>query len=95
MYNFYEFLTEDDKSKRRWKNLKDNRMNLEPEEREKVLKAGAVWHHGPKGEPTTGVWKSKDKAGNTKYICNTHRACAIKDTLSAAITAFKFIKTTA
>jgi hypothetical protein len=75
--------------------LKANRMPLSKDERDKVLKAGAVWHKSPGGKESAAVWKSKDSRGNIKYGCNTHRAMAVKDTLAGAIRAFRFIKTTA
>ena len=78
-----------------YKLLKKNKVPLEPEEREKVMKAGAVWHSGPNGEAQAAVWKTKDSKGNVKYCCNTHRAIQIKDTLAGAIKAFDFIRTTA
>lgn len=76
--------------------LKANRVKLDPKERAEVMERGAVWHHGPNGEKTPGVWKSKDpKTGKCTYVCNTHRAMQAKPTLKGAINAFKFIKTTA
>lgn len=74
--------------------LKKNKKPLTKEERDVVMKAGAVWHHGPNGEETPGIWKSVVK-GKTWYVCNTHRAMLVKPTLKGAIKAFKFIKTTA
>jgi hypothetical protein len=80
-----------------YKKLKANRKQLEPGERDQVMKAGAVWHNhpNPKYNPVPAVWKTSDQTGNTKYCCNTHRAIQIKDTLQGAIKAFDFIKTTA
>ena len=78
----------------RQKNLKKNRKPLTDEERAEVMKAKAVWHHGPKGEETPAVWKAVVN-GKTWYCCNTHRAIQIKPTLKGAIKAFDFIKTTA
>lgn len=75
--------------------LKDNKIPLEDEERDKVMKAGAVWHHGPKGEATPAVWKSKNSSGDVKYVCSTHRAYEVSDTLAAAIKSYKSIETTA
>lgn len=77
--------------------LKKNRTPLDPEEREKVMKAGAVWHNhpDPKKNPIPAVWKSKNSKGDVKYCCNTHRAIQIKDTLKGAIKSYDFIKTTA
>lgn len=74
---------------------KDNRIPLDKDERAEVMKRGAVWHHGPNGERSPAVWKGKNGKGEVKFICNTHRACQIKDTLKGAIKAFDFIKTTA
>jgi len=78
-----------------YKKLKASRLPLEPEEREKVFKAKALWHFAPGGKPSSAIWKSKDSSGNIVYGCNTHRAVQIKPTLGAAINSFKFIKTTA
>lgn len=79
--------------------LKQNKTKLSDEERDQVMKAGAVWHNhfNRDGEVTAtpAVWKSCDSKGNTKYVCNTHRAYQVRDTLSAAIKSFDFIKTTA
>lgn len=77
----------------RMNTLKKNRTSLSAEERALVMKRGAVWHHGQGGKPTPAVWKSVigDKV---YYVCNTHRAAAVKDNLKAAIRAFDHIKTT-
>ena len=74
--------------------LKANRTTLDDAERDKVIKAGAVWHHGPDGKESPAVWKSKNSSGKIKYVCNTHRAYQAKDTLAAAIKAFDFIEST-
>lgn len=74
--------------------LKKGRRALTDNERSQVMKAGAVWHHGPNGEETPAVWKSVVD-GKTWFCCNTHRAIQIKPTLKDAIKAFEFIKTTA
>ena len=74
--------------------LKENKVKLSDEEREQVMRAGAVWHHGPNGEETPAIWKAKVK-GKDWYCCNTHRAYEAKPTLKGAIKAFEFIKTTA
>lgn len=89
------FLNEAKKSK--FEKLKDNKVPLTDEEREKVMTAKAVWHHGPNREETPAVWKSKDKkTGKFTYICHTHRAYNTAPTLKGAISRFhKFIKGTA
>ncbi|KKL14288.1 hypothetical protein LCGC14_2517200 [marine sediment metagenome] len=75
--------------------LKNNKIPLDDEERDKVMKAGAVWHHGLKGKPSPAVWKSKDSNGKTKYVCHTHRMYQVRDTLSAAIKSYDKVKTSA
>lgn len=77
----------------RMNTLKKNRTTLSAEERKLVMSRGAVWHHGEGGKETPAVWKSIVN-GKTYYICNTHRAAAVKDNLKAAIRAFKYIETT-
>ena len=76
--------------------LKENKIPLTKEERNKVMKARAAWHHGPHGEPTPAVWKSKDSSGKIKYVTNTYRAYNTAPTLRGAISRFhNFIKSTA
>jgi hypothetical protein len=75
------------------KTLKLNRVELDDDERKQVMRRGAVWHHGPKGKASPAVWKSEVR-GKTYFVCNTHRAAAVKPTLKGAIRAFDFIKTT-
>jgi len=75
--------------------LKSNKVKLSDEEREKVMKAKAVWHPGNKDEPVPAVWKSEVR-GETWFVTNTHRAYQAEKTLDAAIKAFhNFIKGTA
>ena len=76
--------------------LKENRIELDPEERETVLKAKAVWHHGPNGQESPAVWKSKDSKGEIVYVTNTHRCYQTGETLGEAIKAFhEVVKDTA
>ena len=74
--------------------LKSHRVKLTTTERNAVINAGAVWHHGENGARTPGVWKSVVQ-GKTWFVCNTHRAYQAKPTLRGAISAFKFIQSTA
>lgn len=69
---------------------KKHRVKLTPEERTKVVKAGAVWPH----DKSPGVWKAVVN-GKTWYIANTHRAWVCHPTLSAAIKDFPLIESTA
>ena len=73
--------------------LKDNRVELDDDERKEVMRRKAVWHHGKNGKPTPAVWKSVIR-GKTYFVCNTHRAARVKPTLKGAIRDFAFIKTT-
>lgn len=89
---FKEFLIEAAK----FEQLKKNKKPLTTEERDKVMKAKAIWHHGPNGEATPAVWKSVDKTGKVTYITNTHRAFNTASTLQGAINRYHtFIKGTA
>lgn len=74
--------------------LKNNKKKLTDEERDEVMKAGAVWHHGPNGEETPAVQKAVVD-GKEWFWCATHRAGQVKPTLKGAIKAYDFIKTTA
>lgn len=77
--------------------LKEHKVPLTPEEREKVMKSGAVWHysHSPGGKPVPAVWKSI-RGSKTTYVTHTHRAYNQAPTLEGAINRFhKFIKSTA
>lgn len=92
-----EVFLNETKKKSKFEKLKDDKIPLTDEEREKVMKADAVWHHGPNGEATPAVWKSKNKkTGKVTYITNTHRAYNTAPTLKGAISRYhKFIKSTA
>jgi hypothetical protein len=75
--------------------LKKGKVDLSPEERDQVMKAKAVWHHGPKGEETPAVWKSIVN-GIKWFTTNTHRAYQTRPTLKGGIEIFHdFIKSTA
>lgn len=77
--------------------LKENKIDLTSEERQECIEKKAVWHHGPNGEETPAVWKSKHpKTGKITYVTNTHRAYNIATTLKGAINRYhKFMKRTA
>ena len=76
--------------------LKENKIPLTKEERKIVMDRKAVWHHGPHGEKTPAVWKSKNSKGEIIYVTNTHRAWNQAPTLLGAIGRYhKFIKGTA
>lgn len=83
------------KRKSHFEVLKENKVDLTPEEREKVMDAKAVWHFGKDGGPSPAIWKSVVD-GKTYYVCNTHRAYQDRRSLDAAIRIFHdFIKDTA
>lgn len=65
--------------------LKKHKIALTVEERDKAMKANAVWHHGPNGEKTCAVWKSKMPNGDVVFVTNTHRCFQTASTLDGAI----------
>jgi len=77
-----------------FKTLKKNKVPLTDEERKQVMNAGAVWHHGPKGEPSPAVQKAVIN-GKIWYWCATHRYGEIKKNLESAIKSFDRVKETA
>lgn len=68
--------------------LKKNKVALTPEEREKCMKAKAIWHHGINGEESCAVWKSKDSSGKLWYVTNTHRCYQKAPSVEGAIRKF-------
>lgn len=77
--------------------LQVNKLALTLAERKMVMERGATWHHGPNGEPSPAVWKSRDpKTRKETFVTNTHRAYNTAPTLKGAIGRYhKFIKGTA
>ena len=68
--------------------LKDNRIQLTDEERQQVMDAKAVWHHGPNGEESPAVWKSKNSRDEIVYVTNTHRVYQTSSDLKECIQLF-------
>jgi hypothetical protein len=88
-----------EKKKSEFERLKENKIDLTPEERKECMDSKAVWrfHFGRDGKqhPTPAVWKAKDSSGKIWYITNTHRAWQKRPTLKGAISIFhSFIKGT-
>ena len=76
--------------------LTTHKIPLTAEERDEVMRADAVWHHGVKGEPSPAVWKAYGKDDKIVYVTNTHRAYEMAPTLKGAISKYhSFIKGTA
>lgn len=94
--NKYAYLIKLAKKKSEFKILQDNKIPLTSKEHAVVMARKATWHHGPNGEATAAVWKSKDPTtGKLTYITNTHRAMNARPTLRGAIGRYhKFIKGT-
>lgn len=98
--NFVDFLVEDwdiltEKGKSEFQKLEDNKVALDPEEREECMNKKAVWNFSGQG-PTPAVWKSKGRNGKMTYVTNTHRAYNTAPTLKGAISRYhNFIKGTA
>lgn len=90
MGKFKEYLIEQSD----FKTMKDNMVDLEPEEKKKAIEAGCVWHFGGTGKNYCAIWKTKDSNGKIWYCSNSHRAFDKKPTLEQAIKAFEFIKST-
>lgn len=77
--------------------LKKGKVDLDPAERDEVLKREATWHHNAKEpeKPTPAVWKAR-VGDKTHYVTNTHRLFQVRSTLAEAINAYhKVVKQTA
>jgi len=94
MMSFKEYLLTEGRVN--FESLIANKIPLEPEERERAMKAGAVWHPANHDKPTCAIWKSKKANGKIVYGCHTHRVFQVADTLAGAIKKFhKVVKDTA
>lgn len=67
--------------------LEKHRVDLEPEEREQIMKAKAVWPFGKKGADSPAIHKAVHQ-GKTWWWSNTHRCGQVRPTLKGAIKAF-------
>jgi hypothetical protein len=67
--------------------LEKNRIDLEPEERQQIMKAKAVWPFGKNGADSPAIHKATVK-GKTWFWSNTHRCGQVRPTLKGAIKAF-------
>lgn len=85
------------KKKSSFKVLQENKVPLTEEERKLVMDRDATWNHGPNGEKTPAVWKSKHPVtGKFTYVTHTHRAYNVSKSAAGAIEKYhRFIKTTA
>lgn len=78
-----------EKAKSPFKMMQDAKKPLDDAERDKVMKAKAIWHHGPGGKASPAVWKSvHPTTGKVTYVTHTHRAFASAPTLEGAIKKF-------
>ena len=83
-----------EKEKSEFQKLKDNKVDLTPEERKEAMDQKCVWHFGNHNNPTCAIWKSILN-GKSYFISNTHRCFQKSPTLKGAIKDFEFVKTTA
>jgi hypothetical protein len=67
--------------------LEKSKVNLTDGERDRVMKAKAVWHFGSNGKPSPAIKKAIIR-GKIYYYCNTHRCYQSAKTLSGAIKKF-------
>lgn len=67
--------------------LEKNKVKLTDEERDRAIKAKAVWHFCQNHKPSPAIKKSVVR-GETYYYCNTHRCYQSAKTLSGAIKKF-------
>jgi hypothetical protein len=74
--------------------LKKNKVKMDPEERDKAIKAGAVWSPGNSKKPVCAIWKSVVN-GKTWYGCNTHRLYQVAKTLKGALSLWPNVKASA
>lgn len=92
---FKEFHLVEKERKSSFEILKNNRIPLDDDERNKAMNANCVWHPGNHDKPICAIWKSKDSNGKIWYCSNTHRAYKKSLTLKGAIKDFEFVKSTA
>jgi hypothetical protein len=83
--NFIQFL---ESKKTEFSILKDNKVLLKDEERERAIAKKAVWHMSNSTKPTCAIWKSKKPNGSIVYVTNTHRCYQTSPTLDGAIKKF-------
>jgi YHS domain-containing protein len=67
--------------------LKKHIVKLSDNEREKIMKAKAVWHFGKDGASSPAIKKAVVR-GKTYFFSNTHRCFQCTTTLKAAIKQF-------
>jgi hypothetical protein len=67
--------------------LEKHRIGLEPGERQQIMRAKAVWHHGKNGAESPAIHKAI-VGGKTWWWSNTHRCGQVRPTLKGAIRSF-------
>ena len=68
----------------KFKTLESNTIELDDSEREKAMKAGAVWNFSDNRGKTCAIKKAKI-GSRTYYYCATHRCFQSADTLDKII----------